>query len=218
MVLNYNRRCVMRRVGWLTMALVGLVGVPGMWAQDPAAPAPVPANDPMRDIEIRHKQLDVEQREADMEFQKEMRQLELHQKKMELKGQGGAPKGGPGPMGPNAPGMGPCGPGMGPCGSGPCAPAMGPGGKGPCGPGMGPCGPPSAPKGPLGRRHHGHAACALGVMAFCGIIHILLAVWVYQDIRKRNSGSGIWIVLALLTGVVGTLLYLLARIGDNKTP
>jgi hypothetical protein len=50
------------------------------------------------------------------------------------------------------------------------------------------------------------------------VVNILLAVWVYQDIRKRNSGSGIWIVLSLLTGFFGALLYLLARIGDSKAP
>lgn len=59
--------------------------------------------------------------------------------------------------------------------------------------------------------------CGLApLLAFAALIHILLAVWIYQDIRKRNTGSGLWIVLALLTGPVGTVLYLLARIGDNK--
>jgi hypothetical protein len=36
------------------------------------------------------------------------------------------------------------------------------------------------------------------------VVHILCAVWVYQDIRRRASGSGIWIVIALLTGLLGT--------------
>jgi hypothetical protein len=61
-------------------------------------------------------------------------------------------------------------------------------------------------------RHHGLAP----LMAFAALINILLAVWICQDNRKRNTGSGIWIVLALLTGVVGTFLYLLARIGDSR--
>jgi hypothetical protein len=47
------------------------------------------------------------------------------------------------------------------------------------------------------------------------IVHILVAVWVYQDIRKRNAGSGIWIVIALLAGLVGVLVYAVVRIGDN---
>ncbi|MGB2808069.1 MAG: hypothetical protein WBC22_10020 [Sedimentisphaerales bacterium] len=47
------------------------------------------------------------------------------------------------------------------------------------------------------------------------IVHILVAVWVYQDIRKRNAGSGIWIVIALLAGLLGALVYAVVRIGDN---
>jgi hypothetical protein len=46
------------------------------------------------------------------------------------------------------------------------------------------------------------------------IVHILVAVWVYQDIRKRNTGSGIWIVIALLTGLLGALVYAVVRLGD----
>lgn len=46
------------------------------------------------------------------------------------------------------------------------------------------------------------------------VVNVLLAIWVYQDIRKRNSGSGLWIVLALLAGFFGTLLYAIVRLGD----
>jgi TolA-binding protein len=47
------------------------------------------------------------------------------------------------------------------------------------------------------RRKHPEAAghCGHGEMfpllAICCIVNILVAVWVYQDIRRRNSGSGI---------------------------
>lgn len=47
------------------------------------------------------------------------------------------------------------------------------------------------------------------------VVHILLAGWVYQDIRRRNSGSGIWIVLTLLTGFLGALVYAIVRLGDK---
>ena len=47
------------------------------------------------------------------------------------------------------------------------------------------------------------------------IVHILVAIWVYQDIRKRNAGSGIWIVIALLAGLVGVLVYAVVRLGDE---
>ena len=48
------------------------------------------------------------------------------------------------------------------------------------------------------------------------VVHILCAVWVYQDIRRRAGGSGIWIVIALLTGLLGTLVYAVVRIGESE--
>ena len=48
------------------------------------------------------------------------------------------------------------------------------------------------------------------------VVHILMAVWVYQDIRRRGYGSGIWIVIALLTGLLGTLVYAVVRLGNNE--
>ena len=48
------------------------------------------------------------------------------------------------------------------------------------------------------------------------IVHILMAVWVYKDIRERNRGSGIWIVIVLLTGLFGVLAYAVVRLGDIR--
>jgi hypothetical protein len=53
-------------------------------------------------------------------------------------------------------------------------------------------------------------------LALCFIINIFLAVWVYQDIRKRNAGSGMWIVITLLAGFFGALLYTIVRLGDIR--
>jgi len=48
------------------------------------------------------------------------------------------------------------------------------------------------------------------------VVHILTAVWVYQDIHHRGSGSAIWIVIALLAGLLGTLVYAIVRLGDGE--
>lgn len=48
------------------------------------------------------------------------------------------------------------------------------------------------------------------------VVHILCAVWVYQDIRRRAGGSGLWIVIALLTGLLGTLVYAVVRLGESQ--
>jgi hypothetical protein len=45
------------------------------------------------------------------------------------------------------------------------------------------------------------------------VVNILCAVWVYQDIQKMSRESGIWIVIVLLTGLLGTLVYAVIRIG-----
>jgi len=70
-----------------------------------------------------------------------------------------------------------------------------------------------------GDKWRGHCKMkhCLGFMMICFIVHILLTIWVYQDIRKRHAGSGVWIVITLLTGFFGALLYALVRIGDKSS-
>ena len=67
-------------------------------------------------------------------------------------------------------------------------------------------------------KHHDKYPAAPILLLLCMVINILLTVWVYQDIKKRNTGSGIWIVVTLLAGLFGALVYVLTRIGDNKQP
>lgn len=65
------------------------------------------------------------------------------------------------------------------------------------------------------RGHHFRMMHCAAFMFVCFIVHILLAVWVYGDIRRRNAGSGIWIVITLLTGLLGVLVYAIVRLGDK---
>jgi len=53
-------------------------------------------------------------------------------------------------------------------------------------------------------------------VAICLVLNILLAIWVYQDIRERNTGSGMWIVITLLSGFFGVLVYAVVRLGDSR--
>lgn len=64
------------------------------------------------------------------------------------------------------------------------------------------------------KRHHDKGGGAIFVLIV--IVHILLAVWVYQDIRQKTNSSGIWIVIVLLTGLLGALVYAVVRIGDLR--
>jgi hypothetical protein len=64
------------------------------------------------------------------------------------------------------------------------------------------------------KRHHDKGGGI--IFAIIVIVHILLAVWVFQDIRKKSESSGIWIVIALLTGLLGVLVYAVVRLGDIR--
>lgn len=59
---------------------------------------------------------------------------------------------------------------------------------------------------------------AAPLLIVIAIVNILTAIWVFQDIRKRGVGSGIWIVIALLTGLIGTLVYAIVRLGNTPQP
>jgi len=66
---------------------------------------------------------------------------------------------------------------------------------------------------PTMERWHRHG-CFGFLLLLCGIVHILMTVWVYQDIKRRNTGSGIWIVVTLITGLCGVAVYALVRLGE----
>jgi hypothetical protein len=59
----------------------------------------------------------------------------------------------------------------------------------------------------------------MGLMfLICIICNLLLAIWIYLDIRKRGEGSGIFVVLALVAGIPAAIIYSLVRIGDKFPP
>ena len=68
----------------------------------------------------------------------------------------------------------------------------------------------------LDRAREGHKDKLHPLLLLCLVVHILVAVWVYTDIRRLNRGSGIWIVIAILTGLLGALVYAVVRLGDNR--
>ena len=72
-----------------------------------------------------------------------------------------------------------------------------------------------AREGCRGWAHRPRPAFLAAMAAGCLLMHILLTVWVYRDIRARNAGSGLWVAVTLLSGFPGALLYALVRIGDR---
>jgi len=43
------------------------------------------------------------------------------------------------------------------------------------------------------------------------IIGIALAVWVYKDAEKRDMGGAVWLIIVILTGCIGCIIYLIVR-------
>jgi len=168
-------------------------------------------------LQMKKMHMALEERQAEIGFRNEMRRLDLDLKRIEIEKQRSMLKN---PMVPHSGGPGVQAPNMRGC---PMQPRPGePGVQAPNRPG---CPMQSRRGGPevqqaQGWHHqapsHGKAAHCLMFVMICGIIHILMTIWVYQDIRKRNAGSGIWIVVALLTGLLGTLVYAVVRLGDAK--
>lgn len=51
--------------------------------------------------------------------------------------------------------------------------------------------------------------CALPIVLF--IIGILLCVWVYRDAESRGMNSVLWLIVVLITGIIGLIIYLIVR-------
>ncbi len=43
------------------------------------------------------------------------------------------------------------------------------------------------------------------------LIGIALAVWVYKDAEKRDMGGAVWLIIVILTGCIGCIIYLIVR-------
>jgi len=50
----------------------------------------------------------------------------------------------------------------------------------------------------------------LVVVLWC-IVAIILAVWVYSDAEKRGMEAALWMIIVLLTGIIGLIIYLIVR-------
>ena len=58
---------------------------------------------------------------------------------------------------------------------------------------------------------------ALGLLFLIGVVcNILMAIWIFTDIRKRGEGSAIFVAMALVAGVPAALIYAVTRLGDKK--
>lgn len=69
----------------------------------------------------------------------------------------------------------------------------------------------------------GLAGLALGgmccmIMLIPFIIGILIAVWVYKDATKRGMSGALWLIIVILLGIIGLIIYLIVRRGHPVQP
>ena len=57
----------------------------------------------------------------------------------------------------------------------------------------------------------GGALCALFVVIW--VIFLLVAIWVYRDAESRGMSGVLWLIVVLLFGLIGIIIYLVVR-GD----
>jgi hypothetical protein len=51
--------------------------------------------------------------------------------------------------------------------------------------------------------------CILPIIVF--IIWIVLAIWVYKDAEKRGGSGALWLIIVILTGIIGLIIWLVVR-------
>jgi len=50
----------------------------------------------------------------------------------------------------------------------------------------------------------------IAVIVVC-IIGLALAIWVYKDAKKRDMNAAVWLLIVLVTGCIGCIIYLVVR-------
>ena len=43
------------------------------------------------------------------------------------------------------------------------------------------------------------------------VISLLIAIWVYKDAKKRDMNAPVWLLIVLVTGCIGCIIYLVVR-------
>jgi uncharacterized membrane protein YoaK (UPF0700 family) len=43
------------------------------------------------------------------------------------------------------------------------------------------------------------------------VVAIAVAAWVYKDAKKRDMNAAVWLLIVLVTGCIGCIIYLIVR-------
>ncbi|MEM0467045.1 MAG: zinc ribbon domain-containing protein [Candidatus Thermoplasmatota archaeon] len=50
------------------------------------------------------------------------------------------------------------------------------------------------------------------------VVWILVAIWVYKDAEKRGKSGVIWLLIVILTGIIGLIIWLVVRGEKSQGP
>ena len=56
--------------------------------------------------------------------------------------------------------------------------------------------------------------CIIPIVWF--VIGILLCIWVYRDAEKRGMNGVLWLIITLIAGIIGLIIYLVVRKPEKK--
>lgn len=61
------------------------------------------------------------------------------------------------------------------------------------------------------------SACCL-VYVFLFVIWIVIAIWVYRDAEQRGENGVLWLLIVLVAGIIGLIIWLILRppVGGRK--
>jgi predicted nucleic acid-binding Zn ribbon protein len=60
------------------------------------------------------------------------------------------------------------------------------------------------------------ATCAIFTLIWF-VIWILVAIWVYKDAEKHGKNGVLWLIIVILLGIIGLIIYLVVR-GEKTAP
>ncbi len=43
------------------------------------------------------------------------------------------------------------------------------------------------------------------------VVALIIAIWVYKDAKKRDMNAAVWLLIVLVTGCIGCIIYLVVR-------
>lgn len=63
------------------------------------------------------------------------------------------------------------------------------------------------------------AVCMIFIVIWF-IIFIAIAIWVYKDAERRGSSGALWLIIVILLGIIGIIIWLIVRppIGGHPKP